>query len=199
MKTTSHRSLLIAAVMVLAMSVAVADGPGVAWLAPATAVSTGADAGVSGAKILVGASLSDMGDFGTDFGVRAMWSRGNWLFSGGWNNVDDYVPSMGGSMKVKGDLWQADLSYLWWNEDKAPEARHWGGDWYFGVGPGLRNIDATWTLAGIAKDAKKLEYTGHVCAGAQFKRWFLDVRYVIGPNLFGYDADGGQVTVGLLW
>lgn len=195
----SNRSLMIVALMVLASSVALAETPGVAWLAPSATMGASAAPDAYDARILLGVSLSDLGDFGTDFGVRAMWSRGNWLLSGGWNNVDDHVPSLGESMKVKGDLWQADVSYLWWNDEKATESKHWGGDWYFGAGPGVRNIDAKWTVAGISKDAKKLEYTGHVCAGAQFNKCFFDVRYVIGPNLFGYEADGGQVTFGLMW
>lgn len=148
---------------------------------------------------MLGVSVSDMGEFGTDWGLRGLWGRGNWLVSGGWNRVDDTVPSLGEAMRVKGDLWQADVSYVWWNDDRAPRGRHWGGEWYFGMGPGVRNIDARWTVAGISEDAKKLEYTGHVCAGAQFRRCFFDVRYVVGPNLFGYDADGGQVTFGILW
>jgi len=137
-------------------------------------------------NVAVGLSYSDMDDFDTDWGLRLQWwVKDNWLLSGGWNNVDTMVTSEGGPMRVDGQLWQLDLSYILTS-----------GKWYYGLGAGVRNIDADWTLATITNSAKKLKPQGHAVVGLRMGSAFVDVRYEMGDDMFGYSADGIQGTVG---
>ena len=128
----------------------------------------------------VGIALSGMGDFGTDWGLRAQFNtKSNWLLSAGWNNVDATVLSVGGPMAVKGDLWQLDLSYIVWGAKPVKDAKTpiEGLNWYYGAGIGLRNIDADWSLFGLTNDAKKLAGAGHAVVGARWSQYFADLRY----------------------
>lgn len=135
----------------------------------------------------IGLSYSDMDDFDTDWGVRLQWwVQDNWLLSGGWNNVDTMVTSEGGPMRVDGQLWQLDLSYILKS-----------GQLYYGLGAGVRNIDADWTLATLTNDAQKLKAQGHAVVGLKLGSGFVDVRYEVGEDMFGYGADGIQGTVGM--
>jgi len=128
-----------------------------------------------------------MDDFDTDWGVRLQWwLEDNWLLSGGWNNVDTMVASDGGPMRVDGQLWQLDVSYILNS-----------GQFYYGLGAGVRNIDADWTLATLTNDAKKIKPQGHAVIGMRLGSAFVDVRYEMGDDMFGYDADGIQGTVGI--
>ena len=135
----------------------------------------------------IGPAYADMGDFDSDWGIRAQtWLSDKWLLQGGWTNIDCTVASEGGPMQVDGQMWQLDLSHVWKISGL-----------YFGIGGGLRNIDATWTLASLGNEAKKLEASGHALLGKRFGDCFVDLRYVMGSELFGYDADGLQATVGI--
>jgi hypothetical protein len=149
--------------------------------------------------IQLGASYSDLGDFGADWGLRVRWNFGNWLLAGGWNNVDDTVASAAGPMKVEGDLWQLDLSYVWWSLNPQRDTNRGRPDWYYGLGIGLANIDADWSLAGVTADAKKVSFAGHVVVGAQWRRVFTDVRYNFATDYWDFDSDGVQVSVGAAW
>ncbi|MBC7288790.1 MAG: hypothetical protein H5T86_12295 [Armatimonadetes bacterium] len=102
-------------------------------------------------------------------------------------------------MKVDGDLWQLDANWVWWNLNPAPDEKPGRPDIYYGLGVGLANIDADWTLSGITKDAKKVSFAGNVAVGAQWRRAFLDVRYVFGTSYWDWDSDGVQVSVGAVW
>jgi hypothetical protein len=138
-------------------------------------------------NVAVGLSYSDMDDFDEDWGVRVQWwPQDNWLVSGGWNNVDTMVTSEGGPMRVNGQLWQLDLSYIL-N----------AGNLYYGLGAGVRNIDADWTLSTITTSARKIKPQGHAVIGLRMGNAFVDVRYEVGDDMFGYDADGVQGTVGV--
>lgn len=151
--------------------------------------------------IQVGAAYADLGDFGPDWGIRARYNYANWLVAAGWNDVSDTVPSAGGPMAVKGDLWQVDVSYVWWDINEQPEEKPSLPDWYFGLGVGLANIDADWTLlpAAVTQGAKKVSFAGHVVVGAKWQRVFADLRYVFATDYWEYDSDGIQFSVGAVW
>lgn len=148
--------------------------------------------------VVLGVSFSDMGDFDSDWGLRAMWGRDLWLVSGGWNNVEATVTSATGPMTVDGGLWQLDVTYLLSGRGGAG-ADSTSSKWYCGVGAGLRSIDADWSVAGLTSTAKDLQAAGHVAVGARWGRINADVRYEIGGELFDYDADGLQVMLGVGW
>lgn len=135
----------------------------------------------------LGVAYADMGDFDSDWGLRAQtWLSDSLLLTGGWTTVDCTVMAEGGPMHVDGQMWQLDLSYVW----------NMSG-WYVGLGGGLRNIDADWTLATLTSDAKKLKAAGHALIGKRWGDMFVDLRYEMGSDLFGYDADGLQATLGM--
>lgn len=151
----------------------------------------------SGDKVSAGVSYSNMGDFGDNWGMRVQWGRGDWFLTGGWNKVDATVAGAGGQkMGVNGSLWQLDASYiLKSHRDKAGEL----SGLFYGLGAGLRSIDADWNLSGITQGAKKVAGTGHAFAGAKWGNIFADVRYEWGGKLFGYKADGVQFMLGATW
>jgi len=146
-----------------------------------------------------GVAYSDLGDFGSDWGLRLRWNTGHWLVTGGWNNVDDSVHSSGGRMDVDGDLWQLDVSWVWWKLNPEPEEKPSRPDWYYGLGVGVANIDADWTLSGITKDAKEVSFAAHIVVGAQWRRVYADLRYVFATDYWDWDSDGLQFSVGALW
>ena len=102
-------------------------------------------------------------------------------------------------MKVDGDLWQLDVSWVWWRLNPEPEENTSRPDWYYGLGIGLANIDADWTLSGITKDAKDVSFSAHVVVGAQWRRIFADLRYVFATDYWDWDSDGVQFSVGAVW
>ncbi|MGD9518852.1 MAG: hypothetical protein AB7W28_04985 [Armatimonadota bacterium] len=149
--------------------------------------------------IQLGLSFSDLGDFGSDWGMRARWSFDNWLVTGGWNNIDETVSSAGGPMKVDGDLWQLDVDYVWWSLNQDSEDRWEREGFYYGLGVGVANIDADWRLAGVTSDAKKVSFAANVVVGGQWKHIFADLRYTFGTDYWDYDSDGVQFSVGGVW
>ncbi len=169
-------------------------------LAASGAIAVAADEAPVEQTIQLGLSFSDLGDFGTDWGMRVRWNfLGNWLLAGGWNDVDETVASQAGPMKVKGDLWQLDLSYVWWSLKPDADVSSDRPGWYYGLGVGLANIDANWSLAGITNDAKKVSFAAHAVVGAQWKHVFADVRYNFATDYWDFDSDGVQVSVGAVW
>jgi hypothetical protein len=154
------------------------------------------------AKVSFGVSYSKLGDFGTDWGLRAQFNvKDNWLLTAGWNNVDGTVTSTGGPMSVSGDMWQLDLSYILWGMT-AEEAKRTEGEylnWYYGAGVGLRDIAADWTLFGLTSNAKKLAGSAHAVVGLHWNQFFADARYEFGGKFFGYKADGIQFSAGAVW
>ncbi len=162
-------------------------------------VAFAADEAPAQQTIQLGLSYADLGDFGTNWGMRARWSFDNWLVAGGWNDVKKTVASTAGPMAVKGDLWQLDLSYVWWTLNAEPEERPSTPDFYYGLGVGLASVDADWTLAGITADAKETSFAGHVVAGAQWKQVFADLRYNFATDYWDFDSDGVQFSVGAVW
>jgi hypothetical protein len=156
------------------------------------------------AKLGIGVAFADMGDFDSDWGLRAqLHLRDNWLLSAGWNNVDATVIAPTGPMTVDGSLWQLDLSYIWWSNnpfsDKGKEEMAPGPNWYAGLGLGVRDLAADWTVATITTSAKKIQGAGHIVGGVHWGRFFADLRYETGGNFFGYDADGLELSVGAVW
>ena len=149
--------------------------------------------------IQFGVAYSDMGDFGSDWGLRARWNHKHWLVQGGWNNVDDSVSSSGGRMDVDGDLWQLDVSWVWWRLNPDMTENPSKPDLYYGLGIGMANIDADWTLSGITKDAKDVSFAAHVVVGAQWQHVYADLRYVFGTDYWDWDSDGVQFSVGAVW
>jgi hypothetical protein len=153
--------------------------------------------------IAIGPSYSDLQDFGGAWGVRAQWLHGPWMVQGGWDKVNATVTSSTGlPMSVDGNMWSLDLSYLWWTYNSMPEEKPGRPDFYYGLGIGAHNIDATWTLTVDptgGTNAKQVEPSAHVVVGARWKHFFIDGRYVWCSNFFGYSANGLQGAIGGQW
>ena len=183
MQIIRHSGMLVALLLALLLPVLVAAQDMAEEAAPGPPVDF----------MVIGASYADMGDFDTDWGVRLQWlNDDHWLWSLGWNNVNTTVGSLGGPMLVDGSLWQLDLSYLLWSNDPQTSS----SSWYYGVGVGARNIDADWTLGSVSNSAKRLKAAAHLVVGAKVGRLFADLRYELGEDMFGYNADGLQLSLG---
>jgi len=139
------------------------------------------------------AGYADLGNLDGDLTVAIEYNVPEWDFTAGWANAKGQVSDNSGAFDFKGDYYYVEGAYTY-RPPQNPLT-------YFGVGAGWYRVDGRFTAVGTAQSSggrdDSLGFSVLVGTESSDRRWFGEIRWVLGTDHWTWDTDGLRAYLGV--
>ncbi len=139
------------------------------------------------------AGYADLGDWDGDLTLAVGFNLPDWDFTAGWANAKGRFASNAGTFDFKGDYYYLEVAYTY-----RPQGNPLT---YFGIGGGWYRVDGDYAAVGAAqKNSGRDDSFGlNVLVGTESsdRRWFGEVRWVLGTDHWDWNSDGLRAYLGV--